>query len=116
MAYASSTDGLRTTRRAIVELRLDVTPVTMTQAVDGMRGPFMRSFGRTSWVGRRLAGAAWPAFRAALLHGAGIAVAASHAQVAAQERNGRTMLVARWTDNRIDRVVRLAVQSAANAS
>ncbi len=98
-----------------MELRLDVTPVTMTQAVDGMRRPFMRSFGRT-WVGRRLAVAAWSAFRAALLHGSGIAVAASHAQVAAQERNCRTMLVARWTNHRIDRVVRLAVQSAANAA
>jgi hypothetical protein len=98
-----------------VELRLDVTPVTMTQAVDGMRRPFMRSFGR-SWVGRRLASAAWPAFRAALLHGCGIALAASHALVAAQERNSRTMLVARWSNHRIDGVVRFAVQSAANAS
>ncbi len=98
-----------------MELRLDVRPVTVTEAVDGMRNPFVRAFGRT-WVGRRLAWSAWSAFRAALLHGSGIAVAASHAHVAAQERNSRTMLVARWTEARIDRMVRLAVQSAANAS
>ncbi len=98
-----------------MELRLDVTAVTVSEAVDGMRRPFVRSFGPT-WVGRRLAAAAWPAFRAALLHGAGIALAASHAQVAAEERNRRTMLVARWTSSRIDRVVRRAVENAANAA
>ncbi|MGB8650625.1 MAG: hypothetical protein WCD35_08175 [Mycobacteriales bacterium] len=98
-----------------MELSLDVQAVTLAQAVDGMRRPFMRAFG-VSWVGRRLAACAWPAFSAALLHGSGIAVARSHAQVAAEERNGRTMLVARWTSRRIDHVVDQAVQRAANAA
>lgn len=95
-------------------VRNDVAPVTPAQAVDGMRRPFIAAFGRT-WVGRRLANAGWAAFRAALLHGSGIAHATSHAMVAAEERNARTMLVARWTDSRIDLVVRRAVRSAANS-
>lgn len=94
---------------------MDVTTVTVSQAVDGMRRPFTRSFGRT-WVGRRLAGAAWAAFHAALVNGSGIALAASHAQAAAQERNARTLLVARWSRTRIDQVVRRAVRSAANTA
>lgn len=97
-----------------MEVRLDVPALTSDQALDGMRRPFVRAFGR-GWVGRQLAGAAWPAFRAALLHGSGIAVARSHAMTAAEERNGRAMLVARWSRGRIDGVVREAVQSAANA-
>ncbi len=97
-----------------MQLRYDVAPVTPAQAVDGMRRPFVGAFGRT-WVGRRLANAAWPAFRAALLHGCGIALATSHAKVAAEERNERTMLVARWTTSRIETVVRRAVRSAANS-
>lgn len=98
-----------------MELSLDISTVTMAQAVDGMRQPFIRSFG-LSWVGRRLAQAAWPAFRAALLHGCGVALAGSYAQVAAEERNARTMLVARWTNNRIHHMVQRAVQTAANAA
>lgn len=92
----------------------ELTIVTMSRAVDGMRKPFVRSFGR-GWVGRRLAESAWPAFRTALLHGSGIAVAASHAELAAEERNVRTLLVARWTSARIHDVVWRAVQNAANA-
>lgn len=98
-----------------MELSLDVRPVTLDEAVNGMRRPFLRAFGRT-WLARRLASAAWPAFRAALLHGAGIAVATSHAQVAAEERNGRAMLVARWPKQRVSDTVRRAVQRAADAA
>lgn len=98
-----------------MELSLDVRPVTVDEAVGGMRRPFVRSFGRTV-VGRRLAASAWPAFRAALLHGSGIAQATSHAQVAAEERNVRTLLVARWSKARITAAVRRAAQSAADAA
>ena len=97
-----------------MELKLDLKMATPTQALDGMRRPFMHAFGR-GWVGRRLANAAWPAFHAALLHGSGIAVAASHAQTAADECNLRTMLVARWPRRRIAHTVRCAVHSAADA-
>ena len=98
-----------------MELSLDVRPVTVNEAVGGMRRPFLRSFGRT-WVARRLAASAWPAFRAALLHGSGIAVATSHAQVAAEERNLRTLLAARWPTGRLTGAVRTAAQSAADAA
>ncbi len=93
---------------------LDVPAFTSAQALDGMRRPFLKAFGRGP-VGRRLARAAWPAFRAALLHGSGIALARSHARVAADERNAHTLLVARWTHRRIESVVHRAVQDAANA-
>lgn len=98
-----------------MELSLDISGLSTVRAVDGMRQPFVRSFGR-GWVARRLAQVAWPAFRAALLHGSGIAVAGSYAQVAAEECNSRTMLVARWTNTRIHRMVQHAVQNAANAA
>jgi len=98
-----------------VELSVQVATVTTSQAISGMRRPFIRSFGR-GWVGRQLAAAAWPAFGAALLHGAGIAVAASYAQAAAEERNLRALLVARWSEARIETTVRRAVQNAANAT
>ena len=98
-----------------MELQLDLTPTPMTQAVDGMRRPFLRAFGHSP-VARRLAAASWPAFRGALLHGSGIALATAHAQVAAEERNLRTMLVARWSRTQITAVVGRAVQSAANAA
>lgn len=92
----------------------DAMAVTATQALDGMRRPFVRSFG-LSWVGRRLAASAWSAFHSALLHGAGIAVATSYAQSAAEERNARTLLVARWQRSRIAHAVHLAVRNAAVA-
>jgi hypothetical protein len=98
-----------------VELSVQVAPVSTSQAIAGMRRPFVRSFGR-GWVGRQLAAAAWPAFGAALFHGAGIAVATSYAQTAAEERNLRALLVARWSQTRIEATVRRAVQNAANAT
>ena len=98
-----------------MELDVDVPKVTMAQAVDGMRRPFHRAFGRT-WVGQRLGAASWAAFHAALLHGAGIETATSYAQVAAEERNQRTALVARWTSTRISRVVHRAALKAADAA
>lgn len=98
-----------------MELSVQVAAVTTSQAVAGMRRPFVQSFGR-GWVGRRLAAAAWPAFFASLQHGAGIAIAASYAQAAAEERNLRAALVARWSDARIQATVRRAVQNAANAT
>lgn len=88
--------------------------LTATQAVDGMRRSFFRAFGR-GWVGRRLARVAWPAFRASLVDGAGIAVARANATQAAESRNRTTLLVARWTSSRVERTVHLAVQNAANA-
>ena len=93
---------------------MELTLVTTAQAVEGMRAHFMKSFGRT-WVGRRLAHAAWPTFRAGLLHGLGIAVSADLARLAAEERNLTTVLVARWPNSRIRRVVDAAVAAAANA-
>lgn len=79
-----------------------------------MRRPFMAAFGRGP-MGRRLAAASWPAFRAALLHGSGIALARSHAWVAADERNARSLLVTRWSTARVERSVDRAVRAAANA-
>ena len=98
-----------------MELSVDVTAITIAHAVDGMRRPFMQPFGRNP-VGQRLGRAAWTAFHAALIHGHGIEVATSHALVAAEERNQRTMLVARWTSGRIRRVVNRAARRAADAS
>jgi hypothetical protein len=97
-----------------VNLNVDVAPVTVSQAVDGMRRPFMTAFGR-GWTGRHLAAAAWSAFGAALMHGSGIALAASHARIAAHDRNGRSTPVARWSGGRVDHVVKRAVQRAADA-
>src|SRR3954468_14730545 len=97
----------RTTRGGRnVEVHLDVTTISLSDAVDGMRRPFVREFGRT-WVGRRLGRAAWTGFHAALIHGAGVDVATSYALVAAEESNSRTMLVARWSTQRIRRAVHL---------
>jgi hypothetical protein len=98
-----------------VELSVKVATVTTSQAICGMRRPFVRSFGR-GWIGRQLAAAAWPAFFSSLQHGAGIAVAAAYAQAAAEERNLRALLVARWSEARIEATVRRAVQNAANAT
>ena len=98
-----------------MELGFDVPKVTMAEAVDGMRRPFHQAFGRT-WVGQRLGAASWAAFHAALVHGVGIETAMSYAQVAAEERNQRTALVARWTSSRISRAVRCAAQKAADAA
>ena len=78
-----------------------------------MRKSFFRSFGH-SWAGRRLARTAWTPFRSALLDGEGIAVALARATEAAENRNHKTLLVARWATSRIERVVRLAAQNAAN--
>ena len=94
-------------------LSIDLTTLTATQAVDGMRRSYLRTFGH-SWVARRLARASWPAFRDALLKGEGIAVARSNATMAADARNRKTLLVARWTGARVERTVHLAVQNAAN--
>lgn len=98
-----------------MEVRLDVRTVTPFEAVDGMREPFLGAFGR-GWVGRRLGGAAWAAFCAALLHGSGLPAAAAQAQLAAECRNVRTLLAARWTTRRIQVVVARAVQVAAHAA
>jgi len=98
-----------------VDLRLDMPVVTTSQAVDGMRRPFLRSFGRTV-VGQRHGRAAWTAFHAALMHGSGINIARSQARIAAEARNRRTMLVARWTTGRISRVVDRAVRAAADSA
>jgi hypothetical protein len=80
----------------MADVTLAVQPVTAVQAVDGMRRHFGATFGR-GWVSRRLARAAWTSFRVALLHGSGVHVAASHARLAAEERNERLPLVARWS-------------------
>jgi hypothetical protein len=98
-----------------VELDLDVAAVTAAQAIDGMRADFQRAFGR-SWVGRQLSRSAWPAFRLALLQGGGIDTAAARARAAAEHRNHRTLLVARWSRTRVHRAIERAVVSAANAS
>src|SRR5947209_12446184 len=66
-----------------VDLRLDMPVVTTSQAVDGMRRPFLRSFGRTV-VGQRHGRAAWTAFHAALMHGSGINIARSQERVASE--------------------------------
>ena len=95
-------------------VRVNVPMVTTSQAVDGMRAPFLQAFGR-SFTGQRLAAAAWCAFHAALTHGSGLHLATSHARVAAAERNDRTALVARWSSSRIQSVVERAVNQAANA-
>ena len=97
-----------------MEVRVNVPAITTSQAVDGMRAPFLQAFGR-SFTGQRLAGAAWCAFQAALTHGTGLPVATSHALVAAEERNARTALVARWSRARIGAVVATAAARAANA-
>jgi hypothetical protein len=98
-----------------VEQRVAVLEMTVPQAVEGMRRPFLRAFGR-GWVGRRLAASAWSAFRAALLHGSGVTVAASHAHVAAEERNVRMSGVARWSHERVAAAVSRAVQTAADVA
>ena len=97
-----------------MELRVEVAPVTVSQAVLGMRLPFVRAFPRTL-TGHRLAAAAWSGFSASLVHGSGIAVAASHARAAAHERNGRSGPVLRWSTERVDYVVSRAVRRAADA-
>ena len=97
-----------------MDLRTHLPPVTTVQALAGMRRPFLRSFGR-GFVGRRLARAAWSAFQAALLHGSGLQHAASHAQVAAEDENVRTMVVAQWSRRRIAHVVSRAATAAADA-
>ena len=97
-----------------MEVRVNVPRVTMSGAVDGMRRPFLQAFGRTV-IGRRLAGAAWTAFHSALTHGSGLHVATSHARVAAEERNGRSALVARWSAARIEATVQVAARRAADA-
>ena len=97
-----------------MDVRVNVPMVTTSQAVDGMRAPFLQAFGR-SFTGQRLAAAAWCAFHAALTHGSGLHLATSHARVAAKERNDRTALVARWSADRIQVVVERAAGQAANA-
>jgi len=97
-----------------MEVRVNVPIVTLSQAVDGMRAPFLQGFGR-SFTGQRLAAAAWSAFHASLTLGSGLEAATSHALVAAQERNNRTALVARWSPGRISAVVEHAVARASNA-
>lgn len=97
-----------------MDVGLDLTTVTATRAIDGMRGHFLAAFGR-SWVGRRLGRAAWFSFRIALLHGSGLDVASGHARIAAEDRNHRTLLVARWTRGKVHRAVDLAVVRAVNA-
>src|SRR3954467_15564497 len=97
-----------------MDVRVNVPMVTTYDAVDGMRAPFLQAFGR-SFTGQRLAAAAWCAFHAALTHGTGLRVATSHAQAAAEERNYRTALVARWSTGRIQAVVEQAAARAANA-
>jgi hypothetical protein len=97
-----------------MDVRVNVPLVTTSQAVDGMRAPFLQAFGR-GLIGQRLAAAAWCAFHAALTHGSGLHAATSHARVAAEERNDRTALVARWSTGRIQAVVQEAATRAANA-
>lgn len=97
-----------------MNLDVDLPTVTPVQAIEGMRRHFQRPFGRT-WVGRQLGRAAWPAFRTSLLDGSGAAVAAAQAVAAAEHRNHRTLLVARWSAARIHRVVDRAVVNAVTA-
>src|SRR3954470_11332044 len=97
-----------------MDVRVNVPIVTTSQAIDGMRSPLLQAFGR-GIIGQRLAAAAWCAFHAALTHGSGLRVATSHARVAAEERNARTALVARWSASRIRAVVEDAAGRAANA-
>src|SRR4051812_45379561 len=100
---------------AVEPVAVEVMTLSARAAVLDMRRPFTRAFGRSP-VGRSVGAAAWSAFHAALLHGHGIAAATSHALVAAQERNARSFLVARWSEARIDRAVMSAAEAAANAS
>jgi hypothetical protein len=97
-----------------VNLEVDLPRVTPIQAVEGMRRHFQRPFGRT-WVGRQLGRAAWPAFRTGLLDGSGATVAAERAVAAAEHRNHRVLLVARWSAAKIHRVVDRAVDDAVTA-
>lgn len=96
-------------------LDLDLPSVTPAEAIEGMRCHFQRPFGRT-WVGRRLGRAAWPAFRSSLLAGSGATIAAAHAVAAAEQRNHRILLVARWSVAKIHRVVDRAVGDAITAA
>lgn len=89
--------------------------MTGAQAIVGMRDHFLRPFGR-GWVGRRLGRTAWSTFHAGLLHGLGLDAAADLARLAAQERNGSTMLVARWSEARIRRAIRVGSELAADAA
>jgi hypothetical protein len=97
-----------------VYLDADLPTVTPVQAIEGMRRHFQRPFGR-SWVGRQLGRAAWPAFSTSLLAGTGATVAAAQAVAAAEHRNHRILLVARWSAARIHRVVDRAVGDAVTA-
>jgi hypothetical protein len=101
--------------RPVEPLGVEVLSLSATEVVVEMGRPFRRAFGH-SWTGRRLAGSAWAAFHAALLHDCGIADATSHAQAAARERNRRMFIGVRWTHGRITRVVLAAAEAAANSS
>jgi hypothetical protein len=101
--------------RPVEPLGVEVMTLSVTDAVEEMGRPFRRAFGR-SRTGRRLGASAWAAFHAALLHDCGIAVATSHAQAAAHERNRRTLIGPRWARGRITRVVLAAAEAAANSS
>ena len=114
LAYPPSAhEGVVARPKASAHLTTMTPTMTPSQAVDGMRKAFVRVFGH-GWVARRLARASWIAFRAALLAGAGIALARIRAVQAAEDRNMKTLLVARWSSHRIERTVYLAVQTAAN--
>lgn len=95
-------------------LGVEVLTLSATDAVVQMGRPFRRAFGQSP-IGRRLAGSAWAAFHAALVNDCGIAVATSHAQAAARERNRRLPFVLRWTHGRVTRMVLAAAEAAANS-
>ena len=98
-----------------MDVIIEIPPVNAEQAVDGMRAAFLRPFGRGP-VGRRIGGAAWSAFSAALVHGMGIDAASAMAQTAARAHNARTMLAARWSERRLTVAVTVAAASAAVAT
>jgi len=83
-----------------VDVIIEIPPVRAEQAIIGMRGAFLRPFGRGPF-GRRIGAAAWAAFCAALVHGVGIDAAVVMARTAAAERNARGPLVARWSPRRV---------------
>jgi hypothetical protein len=97
-----------------MELTATLHSVTVEQAVEGMRAPFARAFGRGP-AGRRLARAAWPHFRDALVHGHGMHIARIRALLAAEKANKRLLSVLRWSRQRIERAVEAGAAAAATA-
>jgi hypothetical protein len=99
----------------VVDVIIEIPPVRAEQAINGMRAAFLRPFGR-GLFGRRIGTAAWAAFSAGLVHGAGLDTAMMMARTAAAERNARALLVARWSGRRVTASVAVAAAMAATVA